>query len=134
MFGSKTNRGLTALVLSLALGFLNGCGGGGGDVANASTGSPSPTPSPTPVQGVYSASVEWDRVSSDVFGNPVSLSGYNVYLAEDEPSFTTPLSTVNTTSVEVENLSPGVTYYLSVSAYDTTGNESALSAPAMIRQ
>ncbi len=134
MSGSKTNFGLTAVALGLAVAFLNGCGGGGGGVANASTGGPSPTPSPSPVQGVYSASVQWDQVSTDVFGNPVSLAGYNVYLAEDEPSFSTPLSTVNATSVEVDNLSPGVTYYLAVSAYDTSGNESALSTPAMIRQ
>jgi hypothetical protein len=55
------------------------------------------------------------------------LSGYKVYYGTASGTYGVPLTVGTTTTSTVSGLSPG-TYYLAVTAYDTSGNESGFSA------
>lgn len=85
--------------------------------------SPPPvTPPPAPSTG--SATLSWGLNSEP------DLSGYKVYVGTgsgvyDYPG--SPFTTGRVTTYTVSNLPRGNTYYFSISAYDSTGNESARS-------
>ncbi len=70
-----------------------------------------------------SASLSWDaNTESD-------LSGYKVYYGTSSGSYGSPITLGNTTSHSISGLGDS-TYYFSVTAYDTSGNESAFSIEA----
>ncbi len=55
------------------------------------------------------------------------LAGYRVYYGTSSGSYDNTLDAGLSTSVEIEGLAQGDTYYFAVTAYDTSGNESAFS-------
>jgi hypothetical protein len=123
------NRGaqfsLRVLVVSLVagLGLFSqfGCGGGGGD------GSPSGSVG----TGPGTAAVSWEAPTTNEDGSALDgdLAGYKLYYATASPidKINAPSINVgNTTSYTLSGLNVG-TYYFSATAYDTSGNESALS-------
>jgi hypothetical protein len=65
----------------------------------------------------------WDAVSA------TNLAGYKVYYGTASRSYLTPLSAGTQTSytVTTSHFQPGQTYYFSVTAYDSSGNESGYS-------
>ena len=52
------------------------------------------------------------------------LAGYRIHYGTAPGSYATSADVGNVTSYTVPNLSPGTTYYLTVTAYDLSGNES----------
>lgn len=66
--------------------------------------------------------LDWDAsVSTDV-------AGYNVYYGTNSGNYIYKLDAGNVTSITISNLVCGGTYYFAATAYDSNGNESALSA------
>ncbi|MGV7223098.1 MAG: fibronectin type III domain-containing protein [Nitrospinales bacterium] len=55
------------------------------------------------------------------------ISSYNVYYGTQSRTYGLPIPVGNVTSYTVENLNEGFTYYFSVTAVDTSGNESGYS-------
>ncbi|HPX49375.1 MAG TPA: fibronectin type III domain-containing protein [Deltaproteobacteria bacterium] len=60
------------------------------------------------------------------------LAGYIVYYGTRSGNYTASVDTGNVTRYQFNNVQTGVTYYVAVSAYDTSGNESELSDEASI--
>ncbi len=87
---------------------------------------PSPPPAPPP-STTGSATLLWNANSD------TDLAGYKVYVGTQSGGYTftgSPFTVGNVTSFNVNNLPKGQTYYFALSAYDTAGNESILSAEA----
>ena len=57
------------------------------------------------------------------------LAGYKIYEARSPGSYGAAIATLpaNATSFVATGLQPGVTYFFVITAYDTSGNESARS-------
>lgn len=55
------------------------------------------------------------------------LAGYKIYLGSASSSYYSVIDVGNNTTFTVDNLSQGATYFFSVTAYDTQGNESDFS-------
>jgi hypothetical protein len=118
--------GIFASVVLLSL--LFGCGGGGGGGATEGLNTTSSLTSGTSEEA--KATLTWEAPTTDVEGNPaVGLAGFKVYVGT-----TTPISKGNSLGIDVGNTITYVvealgagTYYFAISAYDSLGNESALS-------
>lgn len=65
--------------------------------------------------------VQWDP------NDEPDLAGYRVYYGETSGSYTEMIDVGNTTSCTIEDLSPGVTYYITATAYNSLGYESNYS-------
>ncbi len=70
-----------------------------------------------------SATLSWSA------NTEADLSGYNVYYGTSSGNYGVPISVGNTISHTITGLADG-TYYFSVTAYDTSGNESGFSNEA----
>ena len=55
------------------------------------------------------------------------LAGYKVYYGTQSNTYGTPVSVTGATSYDIPSVQSGTTYYVAVSAYDTSSNESAKS-------
>ena len=55
------------------------------------------------------------------------LAGYGVYYGTASRTYGAPINVGNVTSYALTGLTPGVTYYFAVTAYDTAYNESGFS-------
>ena len=98
------------------------------------TDSASLTPFDLEVQQIPlgSATVSWDIPTTNADGSDLDdLAGFDVYygLASGNYSDTEVINDNTATSVVIGDLQPG-TWYFAVSAFDQTGNRSALSAEA----
>jgi Fibronectin type III domain len=101
---------------------LVACGGGGdGGTPSAST-SQSGATSPAP-QSTASVTLAWNPNTEP------DLAGYKIYEATSPGSYGAAIATLpaNATSFVATGLQPGVTYFFVITAYDTSGNESARS-------
>lgn len=99
---------------------LVGCGGGGGG------GSSNTPPSSTNPAGV--AVLSWNPVATNSDGTGLTdLAGYRLYVGTAPGVYAAPIALGNVTRHRLEGLAPA-TYYFAVSAFDTAGNESTLSA------
>jgi hypothetical protein len=65
--------------------------------------------------------VSWDKNSES------DVAGYKVYCGTASHNYQSCLDAGAFTSIEIDDLTPGKIYYISVSAYDNSGNESASS-------
>jgi hypothetical protein len=74
------------------------------------------------------ASLSWDPPTTNTDGSPLTdLNGYIVYYGTESGNYSQSIDVGNVTTYTVINLTPGTTYYFAVTAYDTSGNESAYS-------
>ncbi len=72
--------------------------------------------------------LSWVPPQTNSDGSPLTdLAGYNVYYGATPGSYSDNIDVGNVTTYQVGNLTEGLTYYFTVTAYDTSGNESALS-------
>jgi hypothetical protein len=71
---------------------------------------------------VTSATITW------IANTETDLAGYKIYIGMAPGVYASPVVIGQTTSYVANNLLKGNTYYFAVSAFDTSGNESALSA------
>ena len=103
------------------------------DVAGYYSSSPpadtTPPPSPTGLTATpadTAIQLAWTAVTAD------DLAGYHVYRSttSDGPWTKLTASPISTTSYQAQDLTNGTTYWFTVSAQDTTGNESDRSTPA----
>jgi hypothetical protein len=76
----------------------------------------------TPPTTTGTATLTWDANAE------TDLAGYNVYMGTQSGVYGAPVSIGNTTSYTVGNLTGGRTYYFSLTAVDSVGNESERSA------
>ncbi len=60
------------------------------------------------------------------------LAGYKVYSGTRSGVYGTPADIGNHTSCQFNNVQPGTTYFFAITAYDTSGNESAKSTEASV--
>jgi len=94
---------------------LFGCGGG-----VSSTDVP---PSGVPA-GTGTATLTWTAPTTNVDGSPLTtLAGYKVYYGTT-PGVYTSLVIGDVNSYQIAGLTKGQTFYFTVTAYDTYGNES----------
>jgi hypothetical protein len=68
--------------------------------------------------------LDWNASSSP------DVIGYDIYYGTNSGSYPNKIDVGNATSVTVSNLTAGFTYYFTATAYDTNGNEGALSNEA----
>jgi hypothetical protein len=93
--------------------------------ASGSSNSPQAIPvtlTVTPPTTNGTAALSWDANTDP------DLAGYNVYMGTQPGVYGAPISIGNTTSYTVGNLTGGRTYYFSLTAVDTSGNESLHSS------
>lgn len=79
---------------------------------------------------LFAASVvlSWDPPSTNADGTPLDdLAGYNIYYGTASRNYSASINAGDVLNYQVNNLSTGVTYYFTTTAYDTSGNESGYS-------
>ena len=102
---------------------LSSCGGGGGGGNDAGT---SARQAVTVVAGTIT--LAWDAPTTNTDGTPLTdLAGYKIYYGPTSGSYTNTLDVGNVTTSVVNNLTDGLTYYFTVSAYNSAGVESSFS-------
>ena len=85
---------------------------------------PVPSPPPPPPPAVGSATLQWSASSDS------RVAGYRVYWGTASRNYQQSLGAGAVTSKVVGDLPSGRTYYFAVTAYDSSGAESAYSAEA----
>lgn len=114
-----------AAVLSLLLSLLLAACGGGGVGATDSNSAAVAAGQATP----NSATLSWDPPAATA-----NLAGYRIYIGTAPGTYQQPLgqgfSVGNVTTYTLMGLSAGTRYYFSVTAIDTSGNESTYSNEA----
>jgi hypothetical protein len=102
---------------------LSSCGGGGGGGNDTGT---SATHAVTAFAGTIK--LAWDAPTTNIDGTPLTdLAGYKIYYGPTSGSYTNTLDVGNVTTSAVNNLTDGLTYYFTVSAYNSAGVESSFS-------
>jgi len=83
---------------------------------------PSSTPSQPPPSVSTTATLTWSPNTEP------DVAGFKVYIGNAPGVYGSPIVLGNVTTYVASNLALGKTYYFAVSAFDTSGNESPLSA------
>jgi uncharacterized protein YfaP (DUF2135 family) len=109
---------ITSLILVIA-----GCGGGG---SGGSGGGGSTTTTNTTI-ATGSVILSWDAPTTNSDGSQLGdLAGYKVYYGNSSGNYTDSVDVGNIAGASVSTLTSG-TWCFSVTAYDTSGNESDYS-------
>ena len=113
---------MVVLFFSVSI-LLSSCGGGGGGGNDAGT---SAKQAVTAFAGTIT--LAWDAPTTNIDGTPLTdLAGYKIYYGPTSGSYTNTLDVGNVTTSVVNNLTDGLTYYFTVSAYNSAGVESSFS-------
>ena len=74
------------------------------------------------------ATLVWDAPTSNTDGSPITdLAGYKIYYGTSPASYSASIDAGQATTYQVNNLTDGLTYYFSVTAYTALLNESGFS-------
>jgi hypothetical protein len=74
------------------------------------------------------ATLSWNQPLTNTDSTPLDdLAGYKLYYGTASGDYSTSIDMGNVTTFVVPNLTWGIIYYFSVTAYDTGGNESGYS-------
>jgi hypothetical protein len=74
------------------------------------------------------ATLSWVAPTTNTDGTPLTdLAGYKIHYGTASGNYSSAINVGNTTTSAVSNLNDGATYYFAVTAYDTSGMESAYS-------
>jgi len=74
------------------------------------------------------ATLSWNPPTTSADGTPLTdLSGYKVYYGNSSGNYSQNINVGNVTTYIINNLTEGLTYYFTVTAYDISGNESGYS-------
>ncbi|MFQ5735863.1 MAG: fibronectin type III domain-containing protein [Thermodesulfobacteriota bacterium] len=112
-----------AIILPVMLIAFTGCGGGGATGVSGTGGTGGGAAS-------LSATINWSPVTTNIDGSPLTeLAGYRVHYGTEPGVYTTTVDIADPTaaSAVISGLQAGTTYYFVVTAYDTSGNQSAYS-------
>jgi hypothetical protein len=107
---------------------LSGCNQSG-DATSGSSGVSIGDSELNPDSELGAISISWIPPLENSDGTAlVDLAGYRVYLGLESGSYSSviDIDSIGITSYVIDNLQPG-TYYISVTAYDSEGNESVYS-------
>jgi len=146
-------KGFNVILFVLLLAVTAGCGAGGADGVIASSGGSGTTSGGTTSGGgstgggstgggttgggsstvTYSASLSWSPTTANIDGTPIGsdLAGYKVYYGTSSGNYLDYVTLGSDTTNVVINQLPSGTYYFTVTAFDTAGNESAFSNEAV---
>ena len=70
--------------------------------------------------------LSWNPPTTNEDGTPITdLAGYTVYYGTESGNYSQSTNVGNVTTYQAIGLTDGATYYFSVTAHDTSGNESA---------
>ena len=106
---------ITLLFLIFSFAAFSGCGGG-------VSGSINPV-------GTGSVTLSWQAPTTNADGTPLTdLAGYRVYYGETSGGYTDVVTVGNYTSASIGSLPTGKTLYFAVTAFSTSGNQSAFSS------
>ena len=82
-----------------------------------------------PMAEAAQTSLTWTPPTTNTDGTPVTdLAGFKLYVGNASGSYQQSIDVGNQTSYTLSALNDGATYYFAVTAYDTTGFESAFSS------
>lgn len=113
-----------------AVGVTKVCDTRGTSPPPAAGNPPPPVAGEPPAPAVGTATLSWSAPHTNADGSPLSdLAGFRVYYGTAHGKYSKSI-TVNSPSAlryTIENLPAGNTYYMTVTAFDTSGNESAAS-------
>ena len=124
-------RVATAALLLGLLGAL-GCSGGGSGSEAVSGPSPDPTPAPDPSPGGAAVSLAWDRPTLGEDGSALNdLAGFKIYDGVSPGDYVAVTDVGNVKAFTTDPYPIG-TYYFSVTAYDSSGNESTFSNEVVV--
>jgi hypothetical protein len=99
---------------------MGGCSSGGNAPSGASG-------APSSASGTGIAVLAWSAPSTNVDGTPLTdLAGYKVHYGTSSGDYTAAVNVGPTTEYSITDLAPG-TYYIAVTAYDSSGRESGYS-------
>ena len=114
-----------AVALSMFLIFsVTGCGSGSGsDGSSVSTGGSETTSAST---AVGSITLAWDAPTNSDGSPLLNVAGYNVHYGTTSGNYDKTANAGTLTSCTITGLAPG-TYYMAVTCYDASGNESSYS-------
>jgi fibronectin type 3 domain-containing protein len=118
-----TQRQLSQSLAFAMLLALAACGSEDPPPPAATTAAASSPKSPPPSPAAKSLRLNWTaNTESD-------LAGYRIYRSTTKGNYGAPVATVSpgATSYVASGLTPGVTYFFSITAFDKTGNESIKS-------
>lgn len=77
---------------------------------------------------VKTAKLAWDAPTTNADGTILTdLAGYNIYYGTTSRGYINVIDVGNVTNYTIGNLSWDIVYYFTVTAYDTSGNESEFS-------
>jgi hypothetical protein len=115
---------MRVLVTIFILLFIAGCGGGGGSGGIFTEGSSSGTDGGSPggnsgFEGTIS--LQWEASSS------LNVAGYRVYYGASSKTYGAPIDVGNVTTCTLKDLVVGQTYFVAVSAYASSHEESDFS-------
>ena len=120
--GSRVFFNLSFAAL-LAVLLLSGCGSGGG--GESASGGTEPPTGASPTGAPSTAILAWDAVTA------TNLNGYRIYYGTNPGRYLQSVGQgINVGRVEsytLNGLASGTRYYFAVTAFDTSGNESAFS-------
>ncbi len=103
---------LPSVIFLISVLIFGGCGGGGGESSG----------------GAGTISLAWDAPATNSDGSPLAdLAGYYVYYGTASRVYGAPIDAKNVTGYTLTGLTHGQTYFIAVTAYDTSQNESQFS-------
>jgi len=133
----KTTLLKKLLIVSFSL-LLASCGGGEEPSTNNANNSASDSEVNSPIsnpQILNSATISWAPPLLNEDGSSITdLAGYRIYCGENEDTYTLvkDISNIGQTSFTIENITSD-TYVCVMTAYNTSGYESAYTAPPAIK-
>ena len=134
LFGCISGRYKILLVTGSVLAFFSGgCGSGGEGVTGdaGATGDTGISLSCANTGTDNTVTISWNSPEANTDGTLITdLSGYRVYYGTQSGDYSTAINVGETTTYQITNLSPGNTYYFTVTAYDSSMNESGFSNEA----
>ncbi len=110
---------LPSVIFLISVLIFGGCGGGEGGSSTGGGGGGG---------GAGTISLAWDAPTTNSDGSPLTdLAGYYIYYGTASGVYGVPVDAKNVTSYTLAGLTPGQTYFIAVTAFDTSQNESQFS-------
>lgn len=95
------------LMLLISIFLVTSCGGGSGSGGGGTT-----------------ATLQWTTPATNIENSSIIISGYKIYYGTESGVYTTVVDVGMKNQYTVSGLSPGKTYYFTITAYSSDGVES----------